>query len=249
MLWSIKSLRGYVIDATDGEIGKTEGFLVDTQHWILSYVIVKTGKWLLGRQVLLSPIAFHQPDWASHRFPVELTQEQVKNSPAFIHEQPISRQYQKELHDYYAWPYYWAMKSSLHPVPIPPVSPEKSINSECAAHKEQNSHLRSTQEVIGYHIQATDDEVGHVEDFIVEDELWMIRYIVIDTKNWGPGKKFLVSPANIQHVAWEKKKVYMRLSTQQIQEGLEYNPSEPVNRQYEVRFYDYYGRPKYRKHP
>lgn len=247
MLWSIKSLRGYVIDATDGEIGKTEDFLLDAQHWIISYVIVKTGKWLLGRKVLLSPIAFHQPDWASHRFPVDLSQKQVKNSPAFNQEKPISRQYQKELHDYYDWPYYWAMKSSLHPVPIPPVAPDMS-DKAARGQKGKTSDLRRMQEVIGYHIQATDDEVGHVEDFIVEDELWMIRYVVIDTKNWGPGKKFLIPPTSIQQIVWDKKKVYLTLSTQQIREGLEYDPSEPVNRQYEVRLYDYYGRPKYREH-
>lgn len=249
MLWSIKSLRGYTIKAVDGEIGKTEDFFIDDQQWILSYVVVNTGAWLVGRKVLLSPIAFHQPEWTSHCFPIELTKEQVKNSPDVDLEQPISRQHQEELHNYYDWPYYWAMRRSLHPEPIPPVSSPASSNPQLHAQKARNSHLRSTQEVIGYHIQTTDGDLGHIEDFIVEDELWLIRYVAINTNNWGMGKKYLVSPTNIQHLVWDKKKVYLTLSTQQVQEGLEYNPAEPVNRQHEIRFYDYYGRPKHREFP
>jgi hypothetical protein len=111
--------------------------------------------------------------------------------------------------------------------------------------QESDPHLRSTREVIGYHIQARDGEIGHVEDLIVEDEIWFIRYLVIDTRNWLPGRKVLVAPAWAEQVNWVERRVYLDLSRETVKNSPEFDPSMPVNREYEVRLYDYYGRPKY----
>ena len=57
-----------------------------------------------------------------------------------------------------------------------------------------DSHLRSVKQVSDYTIEATDGGVGRVEDFIIDDEPWVIRYMIIDTGNWLPGKKVIVAP-------------------------------------------------------
>jgi hypothetical protein len=106
-------------------------------------------------------------------------------------------------------------------------------------------HLRSTDEVIGYHVQAIDGEIGHVEDFIVEDETWAIRYMVVDTRNWLPGKNVLVAPQWTKEVVWAERKVDLDLSKEAIEKCPECDPSVPVNREYEARLYDYCGRPHY----
>jgi hypothetical protein len=111
--------------------------------------------------------------------------------------------------------------------------------------EEGDPHLRSVGEVAGYHIEASDGEIGHIEDFIFDDETWKIRYVVVDTKNWLPGRKVLVSPLWVEDVSWRKRRVRVDLTQEEIKSSPEYDPTAPVNRQYEERLYDYYGRPRY----
>ena len=105
--------------------------------------------------------------------------------------------------------------------------------------------MRSIDEVTGYYMQAPDGEVGYLDDFIVDDKNWTIRYIVLDTRKWLPGKKVLISPQWINRISWSDGKVFLDLDRESIKESPEYDPSLPVNRQYEERLYDFYGRPKY----
>ena len=192
MLRSIKSLIGDIMHARDGDIGKVHDFFFDDEKWIVRYLVVDTHYWLPGRKVLISPVALGHPDWESMKFPVNLTREQVKNSPDIDTEKPFSRQQETTLHTHYGWPFYWPLGGTF-PVP-PPVSPPKGKLAGQAQTEMGDPHLRSTKEVSGYHIAATDGEIGHVDDFISEMDDWVIRYMVVDTKNWLPGRKVLISP-------------------------------------------------------
>lgn len=248
MLRSTKELRGYTIRAIDGDIGKVHEFYFDDLAWIVRYLVVDTGKWLPGRKVLLWPGVLGQPDWETQSLPVGLTKEQVEYSPVIGTDEPVSRQMEVDLHTYYGWTPYWrgglpvfGLRAAAAAEMIVPSAEEKDKTEE----KEADPHLRSTREVIGYHIQARDGEIGHVEDFVVDDEAWFIRYLVIDTRNWLPGRKVLVAPAWAEQVSWVERKVHVDLGHETIKNGPEFNPSMPVNREYEVRLYDYYGRPYY----
>jgi hypothetical protein len=129
-------------------------------------------------------------------------------------------------------------------MPIPTKEPVRG--REPSADKEKSDpELRSTKEVIGYRIKASDGEIGHVEDFIIDDQDWIIRYMVVDTRNWLPGRKVLVSPQWIEKVSWADSEVRIDLSRKAVEQSPKYDPSTPVNREYEVRMYDYYGRPVY----
>src|SRR5262249_56338846 len=88
-------------------------------------------------------------------------------------------------------------------------------------------NLRSARDVTGYYIQATDGDLGHVEDFLVDDETWAIRYCIVDTRNWLPGRKVLVSPEWIQRVSWEDSKVYVDLSKRHIKSPPHLHPTVP----------------------
>ncbi|MEJ2285807.1 MAG: PRC-barrel domain-containing protein [Desulfobacterales bacterium] len=111
----------------------------------------------------------------------------------------------------------------------------------------EESHPRSTREVSGYLIQAADGEIGHVEDFIVDDDTWRLRYIVVDTRNWLPGRKVLISTQWTTAIDWAEEKFWIDLSTDRIKNSPEYDPAEPINRENEAKLYDYYGRPVYWK--
>lgn len=250
MLRSLKGLRDYTIQAIDGDIGNIHAFLFDDLTWTVRYLVVETGGWLTGRQVLLSPIVVDEPDWERHMLPVRLTQEQIREAPPVNADKPVSRQMEEELHTHYGWSPYWRN-------PMPPIGAGAMATAQAIAataeeeaeeekeRRQRDVHLRSSREVIGYHIQARDGEIGHVDDFIAEDDTWIIRYLVVDTRTLLPGKKVLVAPTWVEKVDWVGRSVQVDLSRETIKDSPEFDPSAPVNRRYEIRLYDYYGRPRY----
>jgi hypothetical protein len=252
MLRSALELRGYRIDAKDGHVGKASDLFFDDTRWRVRYLVVDTRAWLPGRHVLISPISLGRPDWTQHLFPVELTKEQIENSPDVESDRPVSRQFEHDIVDYFDWPIYWTPETTAAgPLSggTPPPLPARPAGSERAADlpKEPASdpHLRSMREVSGYHIQAPDGEIGHVADFIIDDETWAIRYLVIETRNWLPGRRVILAPDWFDRVDWHARTVHTEHSRDAIKDAPAYNPAQPINRDYEGHLYDYYGRPGY----
>jgi hypothetical protein len=110
--------------------------------------------------------------------------------------------------------------------------------------KAWDPNLRSTHEVSGYNIQAVDGEIGHIEDFIIDDETWAIRYLIIDTRNWGPGNNILLSPQWIESVSWSELKVFVNLTRETIKHSPEYT-EESLTRDYETGLHRHYNRQGY----
>jgi sporulation protein YlmC with PRC-barrel domain len=96
--------------------------------------------------------------------------------------------------------------------------------------------------VSGHHIQALDGELGHVEDFIIDDETRRIRYLIVDTRNWWPWKKVLVSPQWIERVSWGERKVFVNLDRATIKKSPEYTEKSPLTRDYETGLHLHYNR-------
>jgi len=234
---------GYAIRATDGDLGKIQGFFFDDKTWIIRYLVVETGDWLFGRKILISPVVMGKPEWQSHTLSVNLTSDQVRNSPEIDTEMPVYRQHEVKLQEHYLWPPYWQQNYGgiFGITPFPPLVAQDVVDST-PEHKD-DSHLRSTRQVKGYHIAASDGEIGHVEDFIVDDKNWAIRYLIVDTRNWLPGKKVLIAPQWVKLVDWADAKVYVDLTQESIKNSPEYDYSKEVTRDYEGNLYDHYGRP------
>ena len=238
MLRSVNELYNYVLEAKDGDIGRCKDFLFDDELWTIRYMVADTGKWLPGRKVLISPVSLGPPISLSPQnlprdlFPVKLTREKIKNSPSLDSDAPVSRQYESQWLSYYGFPYYWGGDADEN-------------DSHFRFTAKGDPHLRSATEVMGYHIQAKDDEIGHVEDFLLDDETWIIHYMVVDTRNWLPGRKVLVTPAWIDSVDWGRKNVSVDLTREQVKNSPKYDPSIPVTREYEEGVYEFYDRPKY----
>jgi hypothetical protein len=252
MLRSALQLKGYHIAATDGEIGKARDLFFDDALWTVRYLVVDTGTWLPGRRVLISPAALGRPDWKENAFPVNLTRKQVENSPGVASDRPVSRQLEADIVDYFNWPIYWgpalfAAQSMAGGNPPPPIAPdaEERLRERVSKNDSADADLRSVREICGYHVSARNGDIGHVEDLILDDETWLIRYIVVDTHNWLPGRKVLLAPDWFFDFNWREAKAYTELSKAAIKDSPDYNPSQPINRDYEGELYDYYGRPAY----
>jgi len=244
MLRSVDSLIGYRLLAIDGDLGKIRDLYFDDRAWGVRYFMVDTGGWLTGRRVLISPVDADAPDRITATLPVRLSKKQVEGSPAATEDRPVSRQFEAELSSYYGWPPYWSPSPAGVPAQTGVPAMDQAIK-KAKEDEDNDPHLRSAREVVGYHIQAVDDEAGHVEDMVVDIGSWSVRYVVVDTRNWLPGRKVLVAPNWIDSVSWKDRKVRVDLTREEIKGSPEFNPEEPVNRQYETRLYDYYGRPAY----
>jgi hypothetical protein len=250
MLKTITNLKGFAIQATDGDIGTAAEIYFDEQTWTVRYLTVGTSSWLGGRQVLISPFSITHVNWETRTVEVALTKQEVKSSPDIDTHQPVSRQHESAYLGAFGYPNYWAGPFMWGPAQYPMGFPVQAIDSpehisNRAKRESKDSHLRSTGGVSGYDIQAVDGEIGHVVSFVLDDETWAIRYIEVATRNWWPGKKVLLSPAWIQRVSWLSSKVYVAVSREAIQTAPEYVESSPITREYENLLYFHYGRPPY----
>jgi hypothetical protein len=169
-----------------------------------------------------------------------LTQEQVRNSPPVDTKIPISRQYEQEYYQYYGWAPYWGAGVAAEPYPPPPRVIAKAFEDSASTGEIRQTHLRSSDEVKGYYIEARDGEIGHVEELIIDDQDWIVGYFEVDTRNWWPGKKVLVSRTWIDDICWRERKVHVNLDRQVIQSAPEYDPSDVISRNYELKLFEHY---------
>ena len=246
MLIKAKTLKGYKLDSKDGEVGKVKEFYFDDKHWTIRYLVADTGNWLTGRQVLISPYSLVSVNKVDENIGVNLTKKQIENSPALDTDKPVSQQFEEDYHGYYAWPTYWGGSDMWGDYPYI-IRDNKEFKATNQKKKSWDPHLRSSDAVIGNTIQAGDGDVGHVEDFIIDDLTWAIRYLVIDTSNWWAGKKVLVSPKWIDRISWDKKSVFVDLSCESIMKSPEYTDEILLTRDYESQLHRYYNRNIYWK--
>lgn len=266
MLRSMKVLEDYAIGATDGSVGQVKDFYFDDQAWVVRYLVVDAGAWLSNRSVLISPIAIGQPDWNKKIFPVSITKAQVKDSPAIDTKKPVSRQHEMDHLSYYGYPYYWGggglWGMGMYPNLMLPGyegfgSPRAARAEEDNAytnaqareqesrHQDDDPHLHSCNEVIGYHIQASDGEIGHVWGLLMDEETWAIRYMVVDTSNWWLGHKVLIAPPWIQDLNWVDGTVSVDLTRQAVKDAPAYDAAMDLNRTQEQGLHEHYGQAGY----
>jgi uncharacterized protein YrrD len=249
MIYRMEKLIGMTISAADGEVGKVKDIYFDDRHWAARYLVVDAGGWLESRKVLISPFSVKEIDWDLGAVHLKLTREQVKGSPPIDTDKPVSRQHEMEFMGYYGYPGYWGGPLIWGPMSYPVMPPldMPPVNQALPGHDEApiDSHLRSAKEVTGYHIQATDVSIGHVEDFMVDSESWAIRYMVIDTRNWWPGKHVVISPQWIRRLDWSERAVYVEVSRDTVQHAPEFDPSIEFSRVHETSLYRYYQQPGY----
>jgi hypothetical protein len=244
MLNKAKELKGYTLHGNDGEIGKVNEFYFDDRHWAIRYLVADTGGWLSDRQVLISPHALRFVNKEKRHIVVDLTKQQIGGSPSLSSDKPVSRQFEEAYYAYYGWPMYWSgtqMAGNYPQIVRSGAQPEKPIQEE----ETWNPDLRSTHDVSGHHVQAEDGVIGHVDDFVIDDEAWAIRYLIIDTRNWWPGKKVLVSPRWIERVSWDERKVFVNVLRETIKQAPEYTEESLLTRDYETRLHGHYNRQGY----
>jgi hypothetical protein len=244
MLNKAKTLEGYQFDSLDGPIGKVKEFYFDDRHWTIRYLVAETGNWLVSRQVLISPYAVTAVSGNEKTIATHLTKAQIEASPPLETHKPVSQQFEQAYYGHYGYPIYWGGPFSWGAYPYIERNREQ-WTPPAKDKKHWDPHLYSTSAVGGHHLQALDGELGHILDFIIDDETWAIRYLIVDTHNWWPGKKVLVSPQWIERVSWGERKVFVNLSRDTIKESPEYTGEFDLTRDYEKKLHEHYKRKAY----
>ena len=258
MLRNTQDLIGTTVKATDGEVGDVQDFYFDDQAWVIRYLVVEAGSWLDSRQVLVSPMLFSISDWSERRLDVARTREEIRNGPDIDTARPVSRQQEADYLAYYNYPAYWggdglwggSMTPDLLPgydagyephtrrLRPPPAADGSSLGLWST---DEDPHLRSCTAVAGYHVQAVDGDIGHVDGFLVDDRTWAIRYLIINTSNWWMGHQVLIAPTWIDTISWPEKLVSVSLTRQAIQSAPAYDPLVQPDRVQELALYNHYG--------
>ena len=239
MLGSIKQLYGRKLHASDGEIGHVKDFYFDDQKWVVRYAVVDTGSWLLGRLVLIAPHVFDNLDQNRAFLLVNLTRQQIENSPPIESHKPVSRQYEEEYYRHYGLPSYWMGERIWGPNAFPVVSPRtfpspivspppSSLPSEVLPEKGNainvgDPHLRSTHAVSGYHLQTSEETIGHVTDFIMDDKSWALCHLVVGTGTWFSSKVIAISPSHVDRIHYADSTVFVNLTKETILQAPEYH--------------------------
>ena len=202
MLHLAHKLKGTTVRARDGEVGTLADFIFEQSRWAVRYLVVDTGSWLNGRKVLLSPMAV-EGRWDRSGIVLSVRKEHVEQSPD-LQLADLVRDSETVLLAHYSQPVYWEganiwgmfdTPSALLSAREEPILRRGSATGDAVVER-----LRSTEEIKGYHIQASDGEIGHVDDFLIGEESWRIRYLVVDTSNWIGGKSVLVGTDIVETV-------------------------------------------------
>ena len=270
MFYKLKDLQGYKIRATDGELGSVREVYFDDHEWRVRYFVVDTGTWLPGRKVLIAPESVSGIDTAEHAVAVKLSRKRVKNSPDISTDVPVTREHETALSQHYGWREYWSMDSPMRPgmiypfgipygIACSPAMPEttdtpdtqapnrankSAVDKELDAIQDQarESTLCSSHDVAGYHIAATDGEIGHLDDYIIDDTNWFVRYLIVDMGGWLKGRKVLLAPEWIESISWDESRIYAKLSRDDVSNSPVYDPDKPLTREYESQLFDSYHR-------
>ena len=252
MMQVISALKGYAIEASDGRMGTVADFLFDDASWRVRWLVVDCGTWLTGRKVLIHPSAISRVDWQQQRFFVTLTKAQVEKSPELAEDEPVSQQMENQLYTYYGWDSSWSgpyLSGSPGAMASPYLAPPyfglglnpNDARGEPVSSRGSDPRVRSVNEVMGYHIHAVDGEIGHVENFMIDDADWSIHYFIVDTRNWWFGQHVLISPLAVKTIAWFDRHVELDVSRKQVKSSPPWDPLEAFTKLYAKQLHSHYG--------
>lgn len=248
MFWNASAINNYPVQATDGPIGTVSDFLFDDANWQVRWLVVDTGDSLVNRKVILPPSALGHPDPSSKTFSVKLTRQNIENSPSIGPDQTISPEAEAGLYAHYGISPYLSggylaeYRAPYASTPFPLAGSQEQIRKIVDDERDRhNPSLRSFALLTGYHVESRDGDIGHVEDFLVDDADWSIRFLVIGTRNWWPGKRVLISPKSVLAIDWQGKMITLDVDRQQIKDGPAYDPAMTIGASFTHAFHQHYG--------
>lgn len=259
MLYRADAILNQTVEATDGVVGLVKDIYFDDISWTLRYLVVDTGGWLTGREVLISSEALVGLNRDQSTVVTRLSQMQIENSPSAEVDQPISRLSEIQLSQYYGWSPYWtAVPGGLFPwsrtYTFPrdssapdggPASP--NFEDEFERQSQTNPNLRSFASIRNYALRATDGDIGQLEDLLIESESWRITHIIADAKLWWPGGLVVIDRGMVEDISWSDQKIVVAMTRDEVKNAPAYNKNRPMTEAFQAQLSDYYRNIQSRK--
>jgi hypothetical protein len=228
VLEPLSRLRRYRIATPSLALGRPEDFYFDDRRWTVRYVVATAGRWRTRRRVLVPAAAVRGLDPPRRRLRADLRRGWVAAASTPETDPPVSRQLEVELEECAGLVADWSQ----------PLVLERATRAGRG-----DRHLRSAAEVAGYHLHTTDGQLGHVADFLVETDSWVIRYLIVTTRDWRPGKRVLLPPGWVTAVSWGDAAVDVDLDGATVAGAPAYVNRRPIDTEQELHLFAYYGRP------
>jgi hypothetical protein len=262
MLFAVNGLIGCPVEASDGDIGSVKDFLLDDRSWKVRWMTVDTGHWLPGRQVLIHPSAIAPLELPPKpalpmmsggqtlTISVRLTKQQIDSSPDAREGAPCTAELETRLYNHYGIDPYWG-DTYFGPDAIDPLS--KPIAAENAARQqamrsgagEGDLYLGSVAEMKGFTVHATDGDLGPVENILADDANWDIRYLVVASRHWLPGKLVQLAPYSVTNIDWRDRRVSVNVTRNQVKSAPAWDPVAMVDKVAEDQLHQHFGWPGY----
>jgi hypothetical protein len=251
LLHSFDELKRFSIEAADGKVGRLHDLYFDDHDWVVRYLVVDTKDWLNSRQVLISPYSVGCTDLKHRVLPVSASRQTIKQSPDIDTHKTVSRQHERRYLAYYGHPQYWGGSGIWGGARVPngelPDFTYREVKTVCTAHADPQ--LRSCRVVKGYHVHATDGDLGHLSGFIIDDVCWSIRYLVVTTSNWWFGQHVLIAPDWVAAVSWFHAKLMVSVDRDAIRRAPSFDPEALLDRAAEAALYGHHRRAPYWEDP
>jgi hypothetical protein len=251
MMHILSDLDNFVIDATDGKIGRVTDFYFDDRRWVIRYLVIEIGSALDSHKVLLSPAIIKHLNREQKTITVDVSLSEINNSPRIDTTKSLSSNYEIDYLSYYGYAFNWdnnlqnsfSIDDELAALPSD-TNIQKSTKSEdifldidSVRRMYGDRHLRSYQEIINYHIQAGDGEIGQLRSMLIDDDTWTIQCCIANTGHWWFGHQVLMTPQAIRDISWGSNKIHVDMTQQQVKDAPFFNYSLSESAQRELGVY------------
>ena len=240
MKHSVKKLSKYSVKTQDGKEGKIKDFLFDEKRWIIRYLEADFGSFFNMKKVLIPRLFIKNPDPENENIDLALEGKDIESCPDPDQGIPVSRAYEIELNKHYNIDHYWTYDFGA--VESPMLFPFRPLDipSKTVSEKDLDTHLRSFNEVEGYHISTLDGKLGHIDDIISDDYDWQIVHLIADTSNWLPWSKKVILPLDfLDKISYVNREVSISLKKDSIKNAPEYDPDRTLELNEEKTAYDF----------
>ena len=209
-----KQLRHGKIEAVDGDIGSLRDVYFDDRSWRTRYLVIDTAKWLFGRKVLISPEAILPSEAGFDAIRLNLTRDQIRHSPSWDTDPPVSRQYEGVLHNYYGWGAATIPPGAAIGAPLVAGAPYDVVVAPAAVDVQRDSrsadydeHLRSMKEVVGYELTGKDGSIGYIGDFAFEFTIARVHALIVFANRIPEGPVIRVPVDKVIAIDWATAEV------------------------------------------
>lgn len=247
MLISLREVTGYEMHSRDGKIGIASDFLFDQKSWFIKSIVDKSGK-VFSKELLFSAGSIGGLDMQEKILHMDLDNEQIKHSPRLTVRDVLNPERFLPMDDnkvvfHSDWLNNWNSMRLTVLGKQKKYATTKILNSSDLLHQEAMKDaslfvrnddeeiptLQSSAMTFGFKISSRNGDMGYMQDFIVNDEDWSIKFLVINTKRNFSGKKILVSPEAIDWISWRRKHVSVDMEKEKLAGCPHFDMSFPLN--------------------